>query len=85
MGSAAAPAAVRRALALNFLLKDNRICLHARVMKRPTTRASLAASGAGALPGLGHGAARADPGLPDFIENRAGEKLCLRAQNRAVN
>ena len=85
MGSAAATAAVRRALAPNSLRKDDRTSLHASVAKKPTTRASLAAPEAGALPGLSHGAARTSPTLPDVLENLAAEKLCLRAQNGAVN
>jgi hypothetical protein len=47
MGSAAVPAAVRRALALNISHEDLQM-----PASRPTTRASLAVPEAGALPSL---------------------------------
>jgi hypothetical protein len=52
---------------------------------RPTTGASLAASGAGALPEIGLNALRAHLALPDLMDSNTGEKRCLRAQNGAVN
>src|SRR6184192_785763 len=70
-GSATASAAVRRALAPNIWPGDKRIGLHARDAK-PTSRASLAAPEAGALPSqFGHGAIRANFDLADFFENFA--------------
>src|SRR5437764_14881303 len=70
-GSAVASAAVRRALAPNIWPGDKRICLHARDAK-PTTRASLVAPEAGALPSqFSHGAIRANFDLADFFKNIA--------------
>src|SRR5213082_638745 len=71
-GSAAASAAVRRALAPNIWPGDKRIGLHAGDAK-PTTRASLVAPEAGALPSqFSHGAIRANFDLADFFKDIAG-------------
>src|SRR5207247_1051453 len=72
-----ASAAVRRALAPNISSGSKRIGLPARDAQ-PTTRASLAAPEAGALPRakiherLAHGPVRANFDLADFFENVAG-------------
>src|SRR5207244_8319432 len=70
-GSAAASAAVRRALAPNISPEGERIGLPARDTK-PTTRASLAAPGAGALPSQSsHEPVRANLDPRDSSENFA--------------
>src|SRR5437763_6147977 len=71
MGGAASGAG-RRALAPNIWPGDKRIGLHAGDAK-PTTRASLVAPEAGALPSqFSHGAIRANFDLADIFKDIAG-------------
>ena len=60
-GSAAAPAAVRRALASNFVRMDGFECSSGPRADGPTTRASSAAPGAGALPNILIGSGSCSP------------------------